>query len=75
MVKPIDAQNVDMNIGDQMKFCPKCGSTNIEWVLPHTWSKWECRDCGYIGVFIIEDGKIAEEIQKEYLKNQNKIEE
>jgi hypothetical protein len=75
MVKPIDAQNVDMNIGDQMKFCPKCGSSNIEWTLPQTWSKWECRVCGYIGAFIIEDGAIAEEIKKEYLKNKEKIEE
>jgi hypothetical protein len=33
-----------MNTGDKMKFCPKCGSTNIEWVLPQIWSKWECRD-------------------------------
>ena len=31
-----------------VKFCPRCGSDNIEWVLPQTWSKWECRNCGYI---------------------------
>ena len=53
-----------------VKFCPKCGSTNIEWTLPQTWSKWECKDCGYIGAFIIEDGKIAEKIHEEYLKKQ-----
>ena len=58
-----------------MKFCPKCGSTNIEWVLPQTWSKWECRDCGYTGALIIEDGKLADELRREYLKNQSKIEE
>jgi len=51
-----------------MKFCPRCGSKNIEWVLPQDWSKWECRDCGYIGTFIIEDGEIADEIRKEYIK-------
>ena len=51
-----------------LKFCPKCGSPNVEWVLPHVWSKWECKDCGYIGVFIIEDGKIAETLQEDYLK-------
>ena len=49
-----------------MKYCPKCGSSNIEWVLPQDWSKWECRDCGYMGSFIIEDGKIAEKIRKDY---------
>ena len=56
-----------------VKFCPRCGSTNIEWTLPQTWSKWECKDCGYIGAFIIEDGKIAEKIREEYLKKQKNI--
>ena len=58
-----------------VKFCPKCGSKKIDWVLPQTWSKYECKDCGYIGAFIIEDGKIADEITKEYLKNKDKIKE
>jgi DNA-directed RNA polymerase subunit M len=58
-----------------MKFCPKCGSTNIEWVLPQTWSKWECRDCGYTGVLIIEDGKLADELRKEYLKKKENIQD
>jgi hypothetical protein len=49
-----------------MKFCPRCGSSDIEWVLPQDWSKWECKNCGYIGPLIIEDGKIAEEIRKDY---------
>ncbi|MBU0497077.1 MAG: transposase [Candidatus Thermoplasmatota archaeon] len=55
------------------RFCPRCGSTNIRWLLPQDWSKWECPDCGYMGPFVIEDGKIAEQIHKEYLKNQDKI--
>jgi rubredoxin len=56
-----------------MKFCPNCGSKNIDWVLPQTWSKYECKDCGYIGVFVIEDGKISEKIREEYLKNLKNI--
>jgi len=56
-----------------VKFCPNCGSTNIEWTLPQTWSKWGCKDCGYIGALIVEDGKIADQIRKEYLKKQKKI--
>jgi transcription initiation factor TFIIIB Brf1 subunit/transcription initiation factor TFIIB len=55
-----------------MKFCPRCGSKNIDWPLPHDRQKWECKDCGYIGAFIIDDGKIADEIHKQYLKNNNK---
>jgi transposase-like protein len=51
-----------------VKHCPRCGSTNVEWVLPQTWSKWRCRDCGYEGVLIVEDGEMAEEIKKEWEK-------
>jgi transposase-like protein len=62
-----------------MKFCPRCGSTNIGWVLPHDRQKYECKDCGYVGALIVEDGKMAEAVRKEYIKkeqleNKNKIE-
>ncbi|MEM0466232.1 MAG: hypothetical protein QXL17_01515 [Candidatus Thermoplasmatota archaeon] len=50
------------------RFCPECGSTNIDWVLPQLWSKWQCKDCGYQGALIVEDGKIGDEIRREYLK-------
>lgn len=55
-----------------MKFCPRCGSKNIEWVLPQDWSKWECKDCGYIGAFVIEDGAISDKIRQEYVKKREK---
>lgn len=72
-VKPTAVENVIMSIDNQTKrFCPRCGSTEIRWVLPQNWSKWECPICGYIGPLVIEDGKIAEQIHKDYLKNQNK---
>jgi len=73
MEKPIVVVNVDLFInrgGKNMKFCPRCGSPNIDWVLPQTWSKWECKDCGFVTPFIVEDGKMAEDIRKEYLKKQ-----
>lgn len=54
-----------------MKFCPRCGSGNIDWILPQDWSKWECKDCGYIGALIIENGKIAEEIKRKYDNHYN----
>jgi predicted RNA-binding Zn-ribbon protein involved in translation (DUF1610 family) len=74
MEKPTAVQNAAMNTGENyMRFCPRCGSSNIDWVLPQVWSKWECKDCGYIGAFIIEDSTIADEIRKEYLKNKEKI--
>jgi len=51
-----------------VKYCPRCGSSNVEWVLPQIWSKWRCKDCGYEGAFIVEDGEMAEEIKKEWEK-------
>jgi transposase-like protein len=55
-----------------MKFCPECGSPNVDWLLPQIWSKWKCKDCGYIGPLIIENGKIAKKIREEYLKKYGK---
>jgi len=51
-------------------FCPKCGSTNIFWAsgLPQLWSVWECRECGYRGALIIEDGKLAKKIRENFLR-------
>ncbi len=47
-------------------FCPKCGSTNLFWAsgLPHLWSIWECRNCGYRGAFIVRDGEMAEKVRR-----------
>jgi len=54
-----------------MKFCPNCGSTNIDWLIPYDRQKWQCKDCGYIGAFIVEDGKMADIIRKEYDKKKD----
>lgn len=51
-----------------VKFCPRCGSTSLQWAsgLPQLWSVWECRNCGYRGAFVVEDGKLAERIRETY---------
>jgi len=56
----------------RVKFCPKCGSTEIFWAsgLPQLWSIWECRECGYRGAFVVEDSKLAEKIRQDYLKRE-----
>jgi len=61
------------SIEEKVKFCPKCGSTDIFWAsgLPQLWSIWECRECGYRGALVIEDSKLAEKIRQDFLKKKN----
>jgi ribosomal protein L37AE/L43A len=54
------------------KFCPKCGSTNINFLIFYRPSIWKCLDCGYEGAFIIEDNRLAEKIQKRYQSNKGR---
>jgi len=32
------------------------------------WSLWQCRNCGYHGVLILEDGNLATKLQEEWKK-------
>ena len=51
-----------------LKFCPKCGSTDVFWAqgMPQLWSIWQCRNCGYYGSVILEDGKLATILQEKW---------
>jgi DNA-directed RNA polymerase subunit M len=53
-----------------LKFCPRCGSTDVFWAqgMPQFWSLWDCRDCGYRGPVILEDGNMARKLQEEWKK-------
>ena len=53
-----------------VRFCPKCGSTDIFFAsgLPHLKSLWDCRNCGYRGGVILENGELAGKLQEEYAK-------
>ncbi len=54
----------------KIKFCPKCGSKDVFFAsgLPQLWSLWECKNCGYRGVLILEDGKLAEKLRNDWNK-------
>jgi DNA-directed RNA polymerase subunit M len=56
----------------RMKFCPKCGSTNVSFLMFIHPSIWKCLHCGYEGVLIVEDGKVGEELRKRYKVQQGK---
>jgi len=49
-----------------MKICPRCGSKNVDWIIPQNWSVWECKDYDYTGPVIEGNKKITEEIKEEY---------
>jgi predicted RNA-binding Zn-ribbon protein involved in translation (DUF1610 family) len=51
-----------------VKFCPKCGSANINVLAFYRPSTWKCLDCGYEGAFILEDSKLAEKIRNSHQK-------
>jgi len=61
-------------VEEGVKFCPRCGSREVKWAmgLPQLWSLWECRECGYRGAIILEDGKLATKIREEYLRRKAK---
>ena len=52
--------------------CPRCGSTNIDWIIPQVWSKWECKDCSYTGPAIEADDDLLAEIKADWEENKEK---
>ncbi len=58
-----------------MKICPKCGSKNVDWIIPQNWSMWECKDCDYTGPIIEGDEELANELQANYQKKTEHSEE
>jgi transposase-like protein len=37
-----------------MKICPKCKSSNITLFIGGQTGQYKCKDCGYVGVLVIE---------------------
>jgi len=70
--KAIKQSKEEEEVLGRMKYCPKCGSSNINFLIFFRPSVWKCLDCGYEGAFIVEDGKLAEKIRKRYQKQQKK---
>lgn len=52
--------------------CPRCGSNNIDWIIPQVWSKWECKDCSYTGPAIEADDDLIAEIKADWEENKEK---
>ncbi|AMK15531.1 hypothetical protein [Methanobrevibacter olleyae] len=52
--------------------CPRCGSSNIDWIIPQVWSRWVCKDCSYTGPAIEADDDLADEIIADWEENKDK---
>ena len=64
-----------------LSMCPRCGSLDVDWIIPQNWSMWECKNCSYTGPIIEGDMELSKEIQEdweifkksdEYKKSENK---
>jgi ribosomal protein L37AE/L43A len=70
--KSIDRVEKQKRVMRSIKFCPKCGSTNINFLIFYRPSIWRCLDCGYEGALIVEDGRLAKKIKKRFQSNKGK---
>ncbi|MCC7553158.1 MAG: hypothetical protein KO202_01510 [Methanobacteriaceae archaeon] len=53
-----------------LKMCPRCGSTDVDWIIPQNWSMWVCKNCDYTGPIIIGDKELSKEIKEDWENNQ-----
>jgi len=51
------------------KYCPKCGSPNLNFLIYFRPSIWKCLDCNYEGTFVVEGEELAAKIREHYQKN------
>lgn len=54
---------------EKAKFCPKCGSPNVDFLVYYNPSIWRCFQCGYEGTFLLEGAALAAKIQAHYQKS------
>jgi len=69
--KSVEKAKREEKLSSRLKFCPKCGSENLNVLVFYRPSIWKCLDCGYEGAFILEDSKLAEKLQQQHRKPNN----
>lgn len=57
----------------KLKVCPRCGSSNIKWIIPQNWSMSSCQNCSFTGPVIEVDEETQKEIEKYWSNNKEKI--
>ena len=59
-----------------MKICPMCGSKNLKY-MPWLGEIYECKDCGFRGSFVVEDGELVaagRESEKQWVEEERRKE-
>ncbi len=41
----------------KIKRCPRCKSTNVTLYMGGQFGKYQCKKCGYVGPFVVEEIK------------------
>lgn len=67
--KAVEEAEKEEKLSHKMRFCPKCGSTNLNFPVFYRPSIWKCLECGYEGALILEDSKLAEELREQYQRS------
>ena len=76
MTKKVDYEKFDELVKEENEkpvgdlYCPECGSSRLYYFIGGS-AGWihVCKRCGYHGLFIVEDGEIAEEISNRWENN------
>nr|MCR5852997.1 hypothetical protein [Methanophagales archaeon] len=61
---------------EEMKICPMCGSKNLKY-MPWLGEIYECKDCGFRGSFVVEDGELVvagRESEKQWVEEEKRKE-
>lgn len=72
--KSMERTKKQERISKRTKFCPKCGSTNLNFLVFYRPSVWKCLDCGYESAVIVEDSKLAGKIRERYRRTSEETE-
>ena len=66
--KSLEKAKSDEAVSRLIKFCPRCGSPNMNVLVFYRPSIWKCLDCGYEGTFVVQDGELASKIREKHQK-------
>jgi len=49
-------------------YCPRCGSDDMKWNQPWLGQIYDCRNCGYRGSLVVQNGELAKRLRRKWLE-------